>query len=160
MRFEIMGTTNIPSLPTLFDLTFGLDGTSSMVDVGFSSPLMSAPIGASDFTIASPGTFVLPPDKTDFQLTFMVPAGVIAMDPVLGPVGLELNIEQDTAASAGVPEPSSLVLLAAGWLGLGFWRWADAASVGKMSKCHSPSATRRRTDSVADGSWSTRVQSG
>ena len=65
------------------------------------------------------------------------------MDPVLGPVGLEPNIEQDTAARAGVPEPSSLVLLAAGWLALAFWRCADAASVGRKSEpgspfCHAP----------------------
>ena len=57
VKFQLEATTNIPGLPTLFHLSFGLDSTSSAVGIDFSSPLMgSAPILPSDFTMVSTGS--------------------------------------------------------------------------------------------------------
>ena len=100
ISFNLVATTNIPSLPTLFDLSFTLQSGADDVTVGFTSPLLSAPITASDFEETGPGTFVLPVADTQFQVSFAVPAGTISTDPNLGPIGLLLNLEQDTQAIA------------------------------------------------------------
>jgi hypothetical protein len=110
-EFDLNVTTNIPGLSTLFDLSFEVDSNSSQVTVGFSSPVISQPILPSDFTVTSSGTYVLGTGKTDFEVPFTIPAGTLATDPMLGPEGLVLNVDQSTRVFAGTPEPGAITLL-------------------------------------------------
>lgn len=127
--FELQGTTNIPGLSSLFDLQLAVNSGSNSVDVTFSSPLIPQPFGSGNFTSNGMGTYTLNSGNTTFDVPFTIPAGDVSTDPMLGPIGMELNVYQNAAANAAgeaiptTPELASAVIWSLlGSLGLIAWR--------------------------------------
>jgi hypothetical protein len=113
--FHIDAASDIPGLSSLFSLDLTDVAGGSGVGIDFTSPLVSDPLAESDFTPLGGGEFELGAAFEEFTIPFTIPAGTLAIDPTLGPVGLELDTTVSSASVAAIPESASLLSLAVGF---------------------------------------------